>query len=125
MAKIKSYRDLQVWQRAVDFSVMTYQITNSFPQSEIYGLTNQMRRAAVSIASNIAEGHGRSDPEFARFLTISRGSLAELETQLEIARRIGCLSSDSFTQLDNEANVLGRQLNVLWQHVTRKTNKSQ
>ena len=72
MNKVKSYRDLEVWQRAVNFSVQLYQVTEEFPKSEQYGLTNQMRRASVSIASNIAEGHGRSDPEFGRYLFIAR-----------------------------------------------------
>ncbi|MFQ5436052.1 MAG: four helix bundle protein, partial [Anaerolineae bacterium] len=74
MAQIRSYRDLNVWQRAVDFSVTLYQKTDSFPSSEVYGLTNQMRRAAVSIPSNIAEGHVKSRKEYGRFLNIARGS---------------------------------------------------
>ena len=116
--KIKSYRDLQVWQRAVELAVHIYQATGDFPKTEQYGLTNQMRRAAVSVASNIAEGHGRTEAEFARYLSISLGSLAELETQLEIARRVGYFSEQAFTQLSEEANVLGRQLNVLSQRVS-------
>jgi four helix bundle protein len=117
MSVVKSYRDLQVWQRAVDFSVRVYQTTSQFPQSELYGLTNQMRRASVSVASNIAEGHGRSDPEFARFLTISRGSLAELETQIEIAKRVKFLTEETYRELNTETDTLGRQLNALWQRV--------
>ena len=102
MDKIKSYRDLQVWQRAVELAVHVYRVTEAFPKSEMYGLTSQMRRAAVSIASNIAEGYGRSEPELARYLTMARGSLAELETQLEIAQRIGYLSAKDHTDLSEE-----------------------
>ena len=118
MNKIKSYRDLQVWQRAVDLAVRVYGVTEGFPKSEVYGLTSQMRRAAVSVASNIAEGYGRSEAELARFLTIARGSLAEIETQMEIARRIGYLADDAYLQLAAETNILGRQLNVFSQRVS-------
>lgn len=113
MSEIKSYRDLNVWQRSVDLATRLYGTTQHFPQSEIYGLTNQMRRAAVSIASNIAEGQVRSTLDYARFVTIARGSLAELETQLEIARRIGYLSQEEFDSLSEEMVVIGRQLNAL------------
>ena len=81
-----SYRDLLVWQKAKSLAVHIYLQTESFPKSEIYGLTSQMRRAAISVVSNIAEGQGRLTPgEFQQFLGHSRGSLLELETQLEIA----------------------------------------
>ncbi len=86
---IQSYRDLDVWQRAMDFAVELYSITKAFPSSEVYGLTSQMRRAAVSIPSNIAEGRSRkSTPEFSKFLTIAYGSLAEIQTQIEPAARL-------------------------------------
>ncbi len=115
--KIKSYRDLQVWQRAVELAVHVYQVTDNFPKSEQYGLSSQMRRAAVSVASNIAEGYGRTDTEFARYLTMARGSLAELETQLDIALRIGYLSNESYNPLSEEIGILGRQLNAFFQRV--------
>lgn len=93
--KINSYKDLIVWQKAMDLVELVYQVTSSFPKEERYGLTNQLRRAAVSIPSNIAEGHARSSTaEFQRFLSIARGSLAEVETQLLIARRLGYLSEE-------------------------------
>ena len=117
MDKIKSYRDLQIWQKAVDLAVHVYRITESFPKSEMYGLTNQMRRASVSVASNIAEGHSRSQAELSRFLSIARGSLAELETQMEIAQRIGYLSQKDHAALSEETNTLGRQVNVFHQRV--------
>lgn len=122
MDKIKSYRDLHIWQKAVDLAVHVYQITETFPKSEVYGLASQMRRAAVSVASNIAEGHSRSQAELSRFLSIARGSLAELETQLEIAQRIGYLSQKDHAALSEETNALGRQVNVFHQRVDATLN---
>jgi four helix bundle protein len=88
-----SYRDLKVWQLGVELSIEVYRLTSSFPKSEQYGLTSQLRRAAVSIASNIAEGHARkSQVELRRYLNIAKGSLAELETQLIIAKELGFAS---------------------------------
>lgn len=85
-----SYRNLIAWQRAVELSVVVYRLTSDFPREEIYGLTSQMRRAAVSIASNIAEGYGRgSRREYRQFLRIAYGSVLELQTQLEIANKLG------------------------------------
>ncbi|PKQ45761.1 four helix bundle protein [Confluentibacter flavum] len=90
MDKIKSHKDLKVWQESMDFVVMIYDITEQFPSKEAFGLTSQLRRASVSIPSNIAEGAGRKGgKEFARFLYISMGSLSEVETQLEISFRVG------------------------------------
>ena len=113
MGKIRSYQDLDVWQRSINVAVQIYEITKQFPTSEQYGLTNQMRRAAVSIASNIAEGHARTRREYAHFLNISRGSLAELETQMEISKRIGFLNDIDFETLVDELRIIGRQLNSL------------
>ncbi|MCS6848808.1 MAG: four helix bundle protein [Anaerolineae bacterium] len=121
--KIRSYRDLRVWQEAVALAVSVYKLTEAFPKSEQYGLTNQMRRAAVSIASNIAEGFGRSAKEFGRFLEVALGSLAELETQSEIALRIACLPEEDSHQLADEMNSLGRQLNSLRQRVARSSRQ--
>jgi four helix bundle protein len=85
----QSFRDLLVWQRAMELTEAVYRLTESFPRDEQYGLTNQSRRAAVSIPSNIAEGQGRGTPnEFRQFLTIARGSTCEVQTQLELARRL-------------------------------------
>ncbi len=90
-----SYRDLVVWQKAKVLSVRIYRITEVFPKSEIYGLTSQMRRASVSVVSNIAEGQGRlTKGEFLQFLGNARGSLFELETQLEIALELRYVSSE-------------------------------
>jgi four helix bundle protein len=96
---IQSFRDLQVWQRSIQMSVSVYRLTKEFPREEIYGITSQMRRSAVSVASNIAERNGRlSSGEYRQFLGIARGSNFELQTQLEIARALGY--SDS-TMLDD------------------------
>jgi len=85
----QSFRDLLVWQRAIQLTVAVYGMTQEFPREEVYGLTSQMRRSAVSVPSNIAEGQGRlSRGEFRQFLGIARGSNFELQTQLEIARAL-------------------------------------
>jgi four helix bundle protein len=90
---VSSYRDLKVWQLGMEVAEQVYRLTAEFPKSEIYGLSSQMRRAAVSIPSNIAEGQGRdSTKEFLHFLAIAFGSLCELETQLLLARRFSYLS---------------------------------
>jgi four helix bundle protein len=91
-----SFRDLELWKLSVDFVVDVYKITRKFPSSEVYGLSSQMQRAAVSIPSNIAEGSGRKNPkEFIQFLHIAKGSLAEIETQLEIALRLDYINEIS------------------------------
>jgi four helix bundle protein len=87
--KIESHRDRIVWQRAIDLSVAVYEIARQFPREEIYGMSSQMRRAAVSVASNIAEGYRRaSTGEYRQFLGMARGSNLELQTQMVIARRL-------------------------------------
>jgi len=99
---IRTYRDLLVWQKAMDLVDAVYRLTRGFPREEIYGLTSQVRRAAVSIPSNIAEGHGRRTcRHFLHFLSIARGSIKELETQLLIAQRLGYANqADSSGMLD-------------------------
>ena len=96
-----SYRDLIVWQKAMELVKDTYLLTKIFPKEEFYGLTSQIRRCAISIPSNIAEGRGRnSDKEFVRFLQISLGSLYELQTQLELSLELGYVSN-----IDNLLNL--------------------
>lgn len=110
-AKVRSYRDLQVWQRAKAFAVEIYRTTESFPRREQYGLTNQIRRAAVSIPSNIVEGHiKRSDKVFANHLDIALGSAAELDTQLEIARQVGYLEAQTHQALAAELQEITKML---------------
>ena len=110
----KSYRDLVAWQQAMDLVTAIYQITRCFPKEELYGLTSQLRRAAVSIPSNIAEGQGRrSAAEFRHFLGQARGSLMELETQVLIAERLCYVQRDPAAQILLQAAELGRVLNGL------------
>src|SRR5579884_2121128 len=105
----RSYRQLIAWQKAKILAVETYGATESFPKSETYGLCSQMRRAAVSVVSNIAEGQGRlTAGEFQQFLGHSRGSLLELDTQLGIAHDLGYLTAENFNALEQNAyQVLG------------------
>ena len=97
---MNTFREIKVWQKAMDFVTRLYISTRNFPQDELYGLTNQMRRCAVSIPSNIAEGFGRrSTNDFKRFLQISMGSLFELQTQIEISRNLDFLDESQFNDL--------------------------
>src|SRR5213592_4591037 len=93
-APVLSYRDLRVWQQAMDLVEATYRATKQFPAAERYGLVTQLRRAAVSVASNIAEGHARSLGDYLRHLLVSNGSLTEIETQLLLSARLGFLSGE-------------------------------
>lgn len=109
-----SYRDLVVWQKAKGVAVLVYQLTDHFPKEEIYGLTSQMRRAAVSIASNIAEGQSRgTKKEFHHFLRIAYGSGAELETQFEIALELGTLKPGEYESVLGLLDEVMRMLNTL------------
>jgi len=109
-----TFQDLRIWQEAIDLTVETYRVTGDFPKHETYGLASQMRRAAVSVPSNIAEGKGhRSDPEFVRFLLHARGSLLELQTQILIAQRLQYLSEEKADDLRRSSDGIGRGLNAL------------
>jgi len=104
-----SYREQFIWQRSVDLAVNCYGLTQHFPKSELYGLTSQIRRSAVSVASNIAEGYGRrTKNEYVQFLHISLGSLRELDTQLIIAQRVNLADNKLFTPLINEVEEMQR-----------------
>jgi four helix bundle protein len=125
MATNHSYRDLRIWQEAVDLALVIYRVTAEFPKHELYGLTSQMRRAAVSISSNIAEGKGHSsDGDFARFLFHARGSLLELQTQVVIAKKLDYLARGEAEKLVCVTDELGRGLNGLIQAVRGKNNPS-
>ena len=103
----QSFRDLVMWQRSMQLTVAIYRLTKDFPRDELYGLTGQIRRAAVSVPSNIAEGHGRlNSGEFKQFLGVARGSNSELQTHLEIARALGMGNP----KLLNEAEGLSREV---------------
>ncbi|HEY2015272.1 MAG TPA: four helix bundle protein [Bryobacteraceae bacterium] len=114
MAKISHFRDLHVWQRSMDIVETVYRLTGGFPKSELYGLTGQVRRAAVSVPSNIAEGHARaSTKEYLNHVSIAQGSLAEVQTQLEIALRSGYIASTEVSPLLEQSSILGKQLRAL------------
>jgi len=111
---VKSFRDLRVWQAAMELVEKIYKLTQSFPKHEVYGLTNQLRRAAVSIPSNIAEGHAREhSKEYLNFLSVTQGSLAELQTQIEIASRLGYAEHSSIRDLLEDSVSLSKQLYAL------------
>ena len=113
---IKSYRELNVWQKAMDFAVHVYKVLKGFPAEERYGLCDQLRRAVVSIPSNIAEGRGRDTAkDFSHFLALARGSLNEVATQLELAVRLGYL--DSGSGLYEESREIGKMLNAMIQRL--------
>lgn len=107
----QDYRKLKVWEKAMDLADQVYNITEPYPKSEIYGLASQMRRSAVSIPSNIAEGNGRSgDQEFYRFISIAKGSLAELETQIMLSFRRKFINKEDFEKLMSLSDEVGRML---------------
>jgi four helix bundle protein len=109
--EVRHYRDLLVWQKAVSWVELVYRASAEWPSDERYGLISQARRAAVSVPSNIAEGCARRGPvEFIRFLLIARGSLAEVETQLIIARRLDYVSEDRLESLLESSDELSRML---------------
>jgi four helix bundle protein len=112
--QIKHYQQLIAWKKAIALVTNVYSVTATFPRDEVYGLTSQLRREAVSIPSNIAEGQGRATKgEFIQFLGHSRGSLFEVETQLAISRNLGYITSEQQTYLSSELSELGRILNGL------------
>lgn len=112
--RISSYKDLRVWRASIELAVHSYALTKAFPSSEIYGLTSQIRRSAVSIAANIAEGYGRENTgTYIQFLRIAQGSLKELETHLIIASRVGFLDALPFSQLSEQAESIGKMLHAL------------
>lgn len=115
---MKSYKELIVWKKAVTLSTLVYLITNSFPKSEIYSITSQIRRSVVSIPSNIAEGQVRGHNEFIQFLRVAYGSGAELETQLLIALNIKFISQKDYNQLSSLLDEIMKMLNKLISSLT-------
>jgi four helix bundle protein len=112
--KMKTYRDLIVWQKAMQMVTYIYQLTGDFPKNELYGLTTQIRRCAISIPSNIAEGYGRnSTDDYLRFLNISRASLYELQTQLEISSNLNFLAKVDFEKIYEATREIERMLSSL------------
>lgn len=108
------YRSLVVYQRSMQLAEEAYRVSRRFPDDEKYGMSSQLRRAAVSIPANIAEGHGRySDAEFARFLRIANGSLREVETLIDLCVRVGLMSTQDAEPANNLSNEIGRMLVAL------------
>ena len=117
--RIGSYRDLSVWQLAMDIVVEIYRVTRAFPAEEKFGLIAQLRRAAVAIPSNIAEGRNRlGAAEFRRFVSIARGSVAEVETQLAVAVALGFVAGGEITSLLSRLDELSRMLFSLYRSLT-------
>ena len=110
----KSFRELNVWSRSIELTTLIYALTNEFPKTEIYGLSAQMRRAAVSIASNIAEGSARNTrKDFKQFVAIARGSNCELQTQLVIASRLGFSGPEKINEAEVISHEVGQMLSGL------------
>jgi four helix bundle protein len=121
--KVHKYNDLIAWQKAMDFVVEIYKISGAFPREETYGLTSQIRRAVISVPSNIAEGQSRAGSrDFIRHLKIAQGSLSEVETQLIIAGRLTYIGESQLAILLKSANEVGRLVRGLTQAVERRTS---
>jgi four helix bundle protein len=118
-----SYKDLVVWQKAKTLAVQVYELTDTFPRKEVYGLSSQLRRAAVSVASNIAEGQGRlTTGEFLHFLGQSRGSLLELQTQLAISLELRYISKQQLEAIEEKSSEVLRLLNALIESLRNKAS---
>ena len=116
-----NYTDLILWRKAMDLAVLVHQSCTAFPRSEAYGLASQLRRAATSIPSNVAEGYARgSTKEYIYFLHVARGSIAELETQLLLAQRVGYLPDSQMTDLQDRINEVGRILHAVLAGLRRR-----
>lgn len=112
--EIRSYRDLKVWQQAMDLAEACYRLTRGFPKDELYGMVSQIRRAAASVPANIAEGHGRnSRGEYIQFLRVAQGSLKELETHLLLSERVQLLPAKSGEAILDQCQSVGKMLRAL------------
>jgi four helix bundle protein len=117
----KSYRDLEVWQRSMKLAKRIYQVTQKFPSDERFGLTNQLRRASVSVPSNLAEGHARFGPgEFSRFISIAMGSVAEIETQILLSTDLGYLTSELSREILEDSETIGKMLRGLAKSISKR-----
>ncbi|NLT44520.1 MAG: four helix bundle protein [Thermotogaceae bacterium] len=115
------YKDLDVYKKSIDFVVDIYKTTESFPESEKFGLISQLRRAAVSLPSNLAEGSGRNGrKELINFLHLARGSLFEIGTQLEISHRLGFVSQENYAKLEERRATIQRMMNALISSLRKK-----
>ena len=118
---MRTHKDLDAWKLSVELVVLIYQLTSTFPKEEVFGLTNQIRRAAVSIPSNIAEGAARnSNKELIQFLHISLGSQQELDTQFLIAKKLEYLTEDQYNEINIKIETVGKLLNGLIKYLKAK-----
>jgi four helix bundle protein len=119
---MKSYRDLIVWQKSMELVTLTYKLVENFPEKEKFSLVSQLKRSAISIPSNIAEGYGRNySKDYSRFLQIARGSLFELHTQLDISTRVGITESDDFDDIVSLSIEIEKMLNSLISKINAKS----
>lgn len=126
MAESKNYKELKIWQQAVALAVAVYDVCSNLPNDEKFGLNSQMKRSAISVASNIAEGSGRkSSMEFARFLNISLGSLYELETQHVISNKLGFITKEALDSFQEQITIQGKMTNSLISTIRTTNNEVQ
>lgn len=123
---METHRDLRVWQQSIDFVSSIYLMTRSLPKEELFGLASQMRRAAVSVPSNIAEGYARgTDKEKIHFLRISSGSMSELETQLTLCLKLGYISQEEYNTTSEKLVSVWKQLNALISVIKKRINSQE
>jgi four helix bundle protein len=117
---IKPHKRIDVWNKAIDLTIDIYKLSETFPRTELYGLTSQMRRASISIPSNIAEGAARqTKKEFINFLHMAQGSLSELDTQLVIASRLEYISTETYKEIENKIETISKMLTGLIKSLKR------
>jgi four helix bundle protein len=120
----KPHKKLEAWKQSMDLVIEIYRTTENFPSQEIYGLTNQIRRAAISIPSNIAEGAARqTKKEFTNYLHMAQGSLSELDTQIELASRLGYFDQETFRMLDERLERIDKMITGLIHHLSKSEGK--
>lgn len=123
---METHRDLRVWQQSIDFVSSIYLMTRSLPKEELFGLVSQMRRTAVSVPSNIAEGYARgTDKEKIHFLRISSGSMSELETQLTLCLKLGYISQEEYNTTSEKLVSVWKQLNALISVIKKRINSQE
>jgi len=120
---METHKDLRVWQQSMEMVTLIYKMTKAFPKDEIFGLVSQMRRAAISVPSNIAEGYARgTDREKLHFLRISSGSISEIETQLTLSLNLEYIGQETYDKLSNQMTSLWKQLNALISSIKKRLN---
>ena len=118
---METHKDLRVWQQSIEMVTSVYKMAKAFPKDEIFGLVSQMRRAAVSVPSNIAEGYARgTDKEKLHFLRISSGSMSEIETQLMLSLKLGYIGQETYNELSEQITSVWKQLNALISSIKKK-----